>query len=192
MPSIPLITRIAAAAALAGATALSARPALAFDHPAAMLEPPPPTATATLPIGPDLSDFLVRLRLTPAQEALWEKAEVAQSSLAATGPYKRRKQRDSAQAMLADARLPVGEAVRRIGQDRLDEIKRQVEADNLWLDFLASLDERQGNLVRSLLLQGIEMAENRPGLAMMTRRPPAPGAAMPPAGGEDGRPRPPR
>ena len=155
--------------------------------------PGPPLAASSplAPLSRDLSDILYRLKLSPAQEGLWEQAEVARSALTTTGAYKQRKQQEYTRTLLAEGKVPVGEIVRRAGQEQLDEIKRQVEVENLWLTFLDSLDEGQGSLVRGLMLERMEMADNMRRLAVTAPRPtPEARPPMPPFGAEGGRGRP--
>jgi hypothetical protein len=110
-------------------------------------------------LGQDHADVLCRLKLTPPQEALLEKAESAQAMLMATGPYKQRKQMESILAGLADSKAPVAGVLRQIGQQWRAELQSQREAEDLWLAFLDSLDERQSNLVRGFMLYRLEMAD---------------------------------
>ncbi len=166
--------------------ALLASPAQAFQP--AREHAPPPEIPSALLSGRDTADFLRRLELSPAQEALWERAEMARSGKFATAGYRAGKERERAIAMIADGNLPIGEAMRRIAQARLDDMRDLIEIDNLWLAFLDSLDPRQSDLLRGYLIDRMEMAENA------RRAPPSGGrpdvrAGMPACGGE-GRPRP--
>ncbi|MDD5390785.1 MAG: hypothetical protein PHD37_15705 [Gallionellaceae bacterium] len=144
--------------------------------------PPPPFFSPLMMLIQAPGDVLCRLKLTPPQEALLEKAESAQVMLMATGPYQQRKRMESILAGLADSTAPVAGVLRQAGQQRQAELKSQREAEDLGLAFLDSLDERQSNLVRGFMLNRLEMAD--PMAMPMANRP------MPPSVFEDERGRP--
>lgn len=150
-------------AALVATSLLSAPAAKAFEvapeRPMHMPPPPPPPVFLPLMIpGQDHADLLYRLKLTPPQEALLEKAESAQAMLMATGHYKQRKQMESLLAALADGKTPVAGVLRQAGQLRRAELQSQLEVEGFWLAFLDSLDERQSHFVRGFILHRLEMA----------------------------------
>lgn len=155
------------------------------ERPMHMPPPPPPLFfSPIMMLSQAPGDMLCRLKLTPPQEVLLERAESAQVILMATGPYQQRKRMEAILAGLADSIAPVAVVLRLAGQQRQAELKSQREAEDLGLAFLESLDERQSNLVRGFMLNHLEMADpmRHMGAAIpMAYRP------MPPSDFENGR-----
>lgn len=179
-------------ASLVATTLLSVPAAEAFEaaptRPMFMPPPlPPPVFSPITLLSQNHADVLCRLKLTPLQEALLEKAESAQVTLMTTGPYQYRKRMESILDGLADSKAQIAEVLRQAGREWQAALKSQREVEDLWLAFLDGLDERQSNLVRGFMLNRLEMADpmRHMGAAMpMADRP------MPPSGVEDGRGRP--